>query len=204
MKYRKMNHSILNMKKLLLLVCIMSMVTIVQALSDYESMLTAADEYYNKGDYESAAKKFKIIQEGCDSNYGETTTELEDCNCVLKEKSDNKKCTTIAACDSYLKDYPNGRFVAKVKQKRPELLNAKAKAEKDDMNENCYTIETCQKYMDAYLQVRYVDQITDNQNHLWAELNEDEAYANCTTESVCYGYLKRLFYWEMSGSSPLM
>lgn len=190
MKYRKMNHSILNTKKLLLLVCIMSMVTIVQALSDYESMLTAANEYYNKGDYESAAKKFKIIQEGCDSNYGETTTELADCNCVLKEKFDYKKCTTIAVFDSYLKDYPNGRYIVKDKLKRSELLNTKAKAEKDDMNENCSTIETCQKYMDAYFQVRYVDRIIDNQNHLWAELNEDEAYANCTKESACDDYLK--------------
>ncbi len=34
-----------------------------------------------------------------------------------------KKCTTIKACDKYLKDYPNGRYSEQVKKKRQELVN---------------------------------------------------------------------------------
>ena len=32
-----------------------------------------------------------------------------------------KKCTTVAACDAYLKAYPNGRYVAAVNKKKAEL-----------------------------------------------------------------------------------
>ncbi|MBR5080979.1 MAG: protein kinase [Bacteroidales bacterium] len=40
-----------------------------------------------------------------------------------KEKEDAayKKCTTIAACDSYLKTYPQGRYVVEVEAKKAEL-----------------------------------------------------------------------------------
>ena len=38
-----------------------------------------------------------------------------------KEDAAYKKCTTIAACDSYLKAYPQGRYVAEVTQKKAEL-----------------------------------------------------------------------------------
>ena len=38
-----------------------------------------------------------------------------------KEDAAYKKCTTIAACDSYLKSYPNGRFLSEVRAKKSEL-----------------------------------------------------------------------------------
>ena len=38
-----------------------------------------------------------------------------------KENESYNKCTTIAACDSYLKTYPEGRYVSQVKAKKEEL-----------------------------------------------------------------------------------
>ena len=38
-----------------------------------------------------------------------------------KEDAAYRKCTTIAACNSYLKAYPDGRYVAEVKAKKAEL-----------------------------------------------------------------------------------
>jgi TPR repeat protein len=46
-----------------------------------------------------------------------------------KEDDAYKKCTTIAACDSYLKTYPQGRYVEKVKAKKSELEKARYNTE---------------------------------------------------------------------------
>lgn len=53
-----------------------------------------------------------------------------------KENESYKKCTTIAACDNYLKAYPQGRYVTEVKAKKAELeqkeaLEAAAKKQKE-------------------------------------------------------------------------
>ena len=45
-----------------------------------------------------------------------------------KEEAAYKKCTTIAACDSYLKTYPKGKYVEEVKAKKADL-EEKAKQE---------------------------------------------------------------------------
>lgn len=49
--------------------------------------------------------------------------ELEDATEKAKKQEDEmySKCTTIAACDSYLKAYPQGRYVSEVKKKKAEL-----------------------------------------------------------------------------------
>lgn len=164
--------------------------SVVQAQTECESMLQAANDYYGKGDYAKAAKMYKMVQEDCDDNYGGANAKLKDCNHKLKEDSDYKKCTTIAACDAYLETYPNGRYVAKVKQKRSGLLNAKAKAEEDTMFGNCSTIEACERYLETYPEGRYADQVHDSLDRLWEELNEEAAYASCTTEAACEEYLE--------------
>jgi hypothetical protein len=38
-----------------------------------------------------------------------------------KEEDAYKKCTTLASCDKYLKNYPQGRYVAEVEAKKAEL-----------------------------------------------------------------------------------
>ena len=40
-----------------------------------------------------------------------------------KEEAAYKRCTTVAACNHYLKTYPNGRYVEEVKAKKTELEN---------------------------------------------------------------------------------
>lgn len=165
--------------------------TVAQAQTECESMLEAANDYYVKGDFSKAAKMYKIIQEECGSNYGGAASKLKDCNRKLKEDADFKKCTTIEACDSYLENYPKGRYVAIVKQKRAGLLNAQAKAEEDAMFENCSTEEDCEEYLETYPEGRYVTEVSAMLERLVAEREEDEAYARCTTESACAEYLEQ-------------
>ena len=46
----------------------------------------------------------------------------EQAEAAMKQEDEAyQKCTTVAACDSYLKAYPQGRYVAEVTQKRVEL-----------------------------------------------------------------------------------
>ena len=45
-----------------------------------------------------------------------------------KEDASYKNCTTIAACDSYLNTYPQGRYVSEVKSKKAELEKKEAEA----------------------------------------------------------------------------
>ena len=46
----------------------------------------------------------------------------EQAEAAMKQEDEAyQKCTTVAACDSYLKAYPQGRYVAEVTQKRAEL-----------------------------------------------------------------------------------
>ncbi len=45
-----------------------------------------------------------------------------------KEDASYKNCTTIAACDSYLNTYPQGRYVSEVKSKKVELEKKEAEA----------------------------------------------------------------------------
>ena len=41
------------------------------------------------------------------------------------------KCTTIAACDAYLKAYPQGRYLSAVKKKKAELEKKEADKKKN-------------------------------------------------------------------------
>ena len=47
------------------------------------------------------------------------------------EEAAYKKCTTIAACDAYLKAYPNGKYAKQVKAKKAELENKEKKQSKE-------------------------------------------------------------------------
>ena len=190
------------MKRIVFIIVILLLAfTVAQAQTECESMLEAANTYYDNGDYAKAAKMYKMLQEECDSNFGGAAAKLKDCNYKLKEDSDYKKCTSIAACDAYLENYPNGRYVAKVKQKRTGLLNAKAKAEEDAMFQNCTTEADCEEYLETYPEGRYVDQVTAMLEQLVAEREEDEAYARCTNELACEEYIRDYpngrYYWKV-------
>lgn len=172
------------------IVCLLSAIAVAQAQTDCEKMLEEANKYYSESKYDKAAKMYQLVQEDCGSNYGGAAAKLKDCKHKLKEDADFNKCNSIAACDAYLENYPNGRYVAKVKQKRVGLLNAQARAEEDAMYENCSTEEDCEEYLATYPEGRYVTQVSAKLERLVAEREEDEAYAMCTTESACDDYLE--------------
>lgn len=182
------------MKRIVVVIgCLLAVITVGQAQTDCERMLEAADTYYNEGDYANAAKMYKIIQEECpdknspDSNYGGAAAKLRKCNYKLKEDEYFEKCITIAACNDYLENYPNGRYVARVQQKRAEIIKANANAAEDDLAyQNCFTKEDCLEYMKKYPYGRHVAQV----KAMLAQFEEDEAYENCFTESDCETYLK--------------
>ena len=79
-----------------------------------------------------------------------------------REETAYKKCTTVAACDSYLKAYPNGKYVEEVKAKKAEL-EAQAQQEADKKEEaaykKCTTVEGCDSYLKDYPQGRYVTEV---------------------------------------------
>ena len=45
-----------------------------------------------------------------------------------KEYESYNECTTVAACDNYLKDYPQGRYVTEVEARKAELKKAAEQA----------------------------------------------------------------------------
>lgn len=190
------------MKRIVFIIVILLLAfTVAQAQTECESMLEAANTYYDNGDYAKAAKMYKMLQEECDSNFGGAAAKLKDCNYKLKEDADFKKCTSIAACDAYLETYPNGRYVAKVRQKRSGFVKAQMMAEEDALYHNCTTEEDCEEYLETYPEGRYVTQVSAMLEQLVAEREEDEAYARCTNELACEEYIRDYpngrYYWKV-------
>ena len=92
-----------------------------------------------------------------------------------KEDASYKNCTTIAACDAYLKAYPKGRYVDEVKAKKSELEKKVKEAEQSVKNEDefykkCTTVAACDAYLKAYPNGRYVAAV----NKKKAELQKNE------------------------------
>ena len=93
-----------------------------------------------------------------------------------KEDEAYKKCTSVAACNSYLKAYPQGKYVEEVKAKKANLeekaqqqasekaeAEARAQAEAEKMEETAYkkcaTIEDCDNYLKNYPDGRYATEV---------------------------------------------
>ena len=184
------------MKNIIILVCLINIVAVTQAQSDCESRLKAADEYYNKKDYDKAAKMYKMVQKYCDNNYGETVSKLYNCNNKLEaEDTIFEKCTTELDCEGYLSTYPYGKYVIQVRDKLSELKEIRLMEEEDEAYANCITVSACEEYLSTYPNGRYVVQVKDKQLELELEEirlieEEDEAFANCTTEYGCDYYLQ--------------
>jgi len=94
-----------------------------------------------------------------------------------KEDEAYRKCTTIAACDSYLRTYPQGRYLTEVRAKKAELegQEAEAKAEREAEQkekaayEKCTTIAACDSYLKFYPQGRYVGEVRAKKANLEAQ-----------------------------------
>ena len=96
-----------------------------------------------------------------------------------REEAAYKKCTTIAACDSYLKAYPKGKHVDEVKTKKAELeksLKENLEREKlEDMTfQNCTTVKACDEYLNKYPKGRYVEQVKTKKDVLFKKYQTGE------------------------------
>ena len=170
------------------LVGLLSVASVTYAQSECESMLDAANKYYNEGRYEAAAKMYEQIHEDCSSNYSDIEAKLKDCKRMIKEDVDFGNCTSISACDHYLGNYPDGRYVAEVKQKRDRMIKAIANAAEDDKAfQDCVTEDDFLGYMKQYPYGRHVAQA----KAVLAQFEEERVYENCYTESDYNEYMKR-------------
>lgn len=132
-----------------------------------------------------------------------------------REKKAYDACTTIGACDSYLRVYPTGKYVKEVNDKMKQLeqqakeeadkmakeqAQAEAERKEDDAYKKCKTIDACDNYLKNYPQGRYLTEVTAKKAELEkrAEADaeakrmkeEDDAYKKCTTIGACDSYLK--------------
>lgn len=166
--------------------CLLLFASVAQAQTDCEKKLKAANDYYNRGEYAKAAKMYMKIQTDCSENYGGAAAKLVDCNQKLKEDDDFGKCTTMAACNDYLKNYPNGKYVDRVQQIRDGIIKSSINvAEDDKAYQDCITQEDYSEYLRKHPYGRHVSQA----RAMLKQFEEDEAYENCITESDCDAYL---------------
>ena len=197
------------MKRILLLfLCFWGFIAVAPAQTDCEKMLEAANSYYKEGKYDKAANMYKFIQEDChDNNYGGAASKLRDCNQKLKEDADYRKCTSIETCDLYLDNYPQGRYVAKVQQKREKFVkdmqNARLWAEEEAAFKKCVTRKDFEAFIEQYPDGRYLEQAMEKLEEFEEERLrrvEDSIYAKCDTESACEAYLKAFPWGRYSAS----
>lgn len=118
---------------LLFFVCTFVFSSFAQHGSDCELLLSSANSEYNRGNYEKASELYKKLQSKC-GDYGGCAAKLSDCNQKLREDEAYKRCSTIEACDSYLKTYPNGRYASAVRQKRNALVDAQKKSKESEIS----------------------------------------------------------------------
>lgn len=185
----EINLLLTSMKRIITSVFFILTIAVSFAQSDCELLLQSANADYNKGNYEKAYKAYKQLQSQCGSNFGGSAAKLQDCSRKMKEDAAYKKCSTIETCNAYLETYPNGRYVAKVKQKRAELIG---KAEEDNAYNRCTTESACAEYLQNYPNGRYVTEVRQKQTELANErlLAEDKAFEQCTTLDACSKYLR--------------
>ena len=92
-----------------------------------------------------------------------------------KEEAAYKKCTTIAGCNNYLKNYSQGKYVNEVKAKKAELENEE-KAE-DEAFDNCLSIAACKQYLKQYPKGKYAQRIKDRISTLELSASTEDKYA---------------------------
>ena len=96
----------------------------------YSEAKAFVDQYLS----DSSAKVQRALAEAQAQQQAEADAKAQ-AEAEKKEEAAYKKCTTIAACDSYLKAYPKGKYVDEVRGKKAELeAISKANAEKKGGN----------------------------------------------------------------------
>lgn len=185
-------------KKLFLTISLLCFLVPTQAQIECEQWLEEAAMYYKAGNYQKAANMYQFIQKECgDKNYGGAAAKLKDCNQKLKEDADFRKCVSIETCDAYLENYPHGRYVAKVEQKRAKIIkdmeNAQIWAEEDEAFQKCSTKKDFDFFLKNYPDGRHADQAMEELAQFERERlmrEEDSAFSKCISEADCEAFLK--------------
>ena len=142
----------------------------------YESCASVADYRAYMKNYGSNGKFYKEAKNVVDRYMADSAVKAEKAfakeqaqeraearaEAERKEDASYKNCTTVAACDAYLRTYPQGRYVDEVKAKKRELERKEAEQaqkKEDELYRNCTTIAGCDAYLRAYPQGKYVTQV---------------------------------------------
>ena len=140
----------------------------------YEACQTVADYRAYMHDYGRNALHYAEAQQFVKDFVADSTAKaIED--------AAYGQCTTIAACECYLNDYPQGRYLAEVRAKKTELeeqaktvAEAKTKREAEQKEkaayEECYTIEACESYLKTYPEGRYLAEVKSKKAQLEIEI----------------------------------
>jgi serine/threonine protein kinase len=167
-------------------------------VNDYRTYIA---EYGRNAHHYSEAKQFvdnyvadsiaKAQQAIAEAQARQQAEAEEQAQAEAKQKEDEayQKCTTVAACNNYLKTYPQGRYVAEVETKKANLeekaqqqasekaeaeVRAQAEAEKreDEAYRKCTTIAGCESYLKAYPQGRYVSNVRAKKTQMEQEAQQ--------------------------------
>ena len=188
------------MKKLLFLSGCLFFITMGFAQCD--EMMSTAEMYYSKGDYDRAANTYRFIldEKICGENPKIIQEKYNECLELVKEHKAYSKCDNLEACNEYIAKYPNGKYIAEVKNKRDKfkndatLISNNRKAE-DEAYANCNTEEACQYYLRKYPNGRYVNQVKATLRRFEYDRkvkdDEDKAFGQCYTEEGCRDYLRQ-------------
>ena len=163
------------MKKFILLIMCMCCAIVISLAQDCDAKMKQAQMYYEKNNYEKAAWYCEWVIKDCPGNNSLANQKLAECKRKMKEKKDAedrknqqliedikksneeaafKKCTTIPACEAYLKRFPNGKHADEVRERIAEL---KWQRKQDSINIIMRKLRKIEAEKTAYMEKIRVD-----------------------------------------------
>ena len=154
-----------------------------KTVNDYRAYLSG---------YGNNAKHFKEARQFVEQFVTDSIAEAARLLAEQMDEAAYNKCNTIADCENYLKEYPNGKYVDVVQAKKADM-EEKAQQEADkkeaDAYEKCTTIAGCESYLKAYPNGKYAEEVKAKKAAMEADMKEADAYKKCTTIAGCESYL---------------
>ena len=166
-----------------------------QTVADYRAYMSAygrnslhyadAKSFVERYESDSVAKAQQALAEAQAQQQAEAEQKAQAAE-EKKEEAAYKKCTTIAACDSYLKAYPKGKYVDEVRAKKAELESqAETERVEADAYRKCTTVAACDSYLKAYPQGRYVAEVRKKKTEL-EQAQQAQQGGNCSANGHEY------------------
>lgn len=161
-----------------------------------QDFLQKAKNYLNAGECEKAQRAYNAYKVENPGGNAEVERRITECENNLQQKRKTSiedaekeafnRCIDVLGCEAYLKNYPNGKYVAVVQNKKQKLL------EEDNDYKNCVfydnSISRCEDFIRKYPNSIYVDAVNKKKQLLQTE---DNVYKNCKSVSQCYDYLQQ-------------